>query len=97
MNENSIATEKFHVFGIWKDENPKYNREVDTTVTLELQKSGAFQYGNGTCVGWTENGYTQVYDTRYDRSLYRDGSNFHDWALNFVKERINPSLAIERI
>ena len=41
MNENSIATEKFHVFGIWKDENPKYNREVDTTVTLELQKNGS--------------------------------------------------------
>lgn len=96
--ENPIAVQKFHVYGTWKDGNPDNDHEVDTTLTLELWKSGAFQYGNGTTVVWIdESGFEQGYDTRYDKTLHRNGSNFGEWAEKFVKERVNDSLTVKRM
>ncbi len=94
--EKIIAVEKFHVFGTWSDGNPKHDYAVDTIVTLECRKSGAFQYGNGTCVGWTENGNTTVYDTRYEK-FSANAKSFRQWAPAFVRSQVCKSLQVERL
>lgn len=35
-------------------------------VTTEISKSGAFDYGNGKCGALIINGYSNVYDLRYN-------------------------------
>lgn len=59
--EKALATADFRVHG------EGWNGPFDETVHAELLKSGAFDYGNGTCMvfEWS-NGNTQSYDTRYE-------------------------------
>ncbi len=72
-----------------KDENKEYNREF----TAILQDSGAFAYGNQTAVtilwGVMTNGMlpAPVYlDTRYDRTIKRNESDFKIWVRKYFEE-----------
>lgn len=50
--------------------NVTYNHEDGRSGTVEavteIQKSGGFRYGNGKAGGLTIDGYTTVYDLRYE-------------------------------
>lgn len=56
------AEADFRVHGTGYDGNP-----YETTVHATLEKSGAFDYGNGTCMSlkWADQKMTHWYDTRY--------------------------------
>lgn len=56
------ATADFRVHGLGYDKKP-----YETTVHATLEKSGAFDYGNGTCMvfKWADSPMPHCYDTRY--------------------------------
>ena len=57
---------------------PEYNAEY----SLSRGKSGAFQYGNGTCVTFARNEKVlSVIDTRYDPLVMED---FDAWCCDFL-------------
>ena len=65
-----------------QEENKRYNR----TFVASLEKSCAFQYGNGTCViiefGRTADGHSpegKYIDTRYDRTISDNEKLFKKW------------------
>ena len=60
---------------------------------LELHKSEAFKYGNGTCVAYYDglNSEPEVYDTRYEIGIV-DG--FDEWADDFLKGILNPKCEV---
>lgn len=63
--------------------------------TLELHESGAFKYGNGTCVIMRlEGNLPEVYDTRYERGITQD---FVGWCDEFMKHRIVKTATIMRV
>ena len=61
---------------------------------VELHESGAFQYGNQTCVAHYDglNPNPTVYDTRYESGIV---SNFEKWADDFIKNWCNPKCEIK--
>ena len=70
-----------------------YNKEYDRDFTATLGESGAFQYGNGTCVdiewGKMANGRTaqNVYiDTRYDTTIKANEKDFKKWLVNYFTD-----------
>ena len=64
--------------------------ELNTTFIFKRCKSGAFAYGNGTCVLVKRaDGYSEVYDTRYDTLVISD---FTAWCENWFDNNINPEL-----
>lgn len=70
---------------------------VDETVHAELHKSGAFQYGNQTCMVLTWNarkgmGRTEVYDTRYERVTPR---TFKQYALKALQGMVMDTVKVE--
>ena len=83
-----IATEKYIV------------KVDDLTInyTMALEKSGAFSYGNGTCVG-VVNDYPGSMpigiDTRYCTGIATP-ELFHDWSLKWLKDYCRPDAVIER-
>ena len=83
-----IATEKYIV------------KVDDMTInyTMTLEKSGAFSYGNGTCVG-VVNDYPGSMpigiDTRYCTGMATP-ELFHDWSLQWLKDYCRPDAVIER-
>jgi hypothetical protein len=65
---------------------PKYN----TTYTFRRCKSGAFSYGNGTCVVVERaDGWEECYDTRYDREVMKD---FSKWCVDFMENYFRKEL-----
>lgn len=91
--ENKVLdSASFRVYG--KDE---LLGELDTKAHLKLLKSGAFDYGNGTCVvmEWEMEGtIPQLFDTRYEKGITKD---FKKWALDFIQRYIRPELTAEII
>lgn len=88
-----IATEKYLV----KVDGYEY------LYTMTLSKSGAFDYGNGTCMlvetrENKENGkrfMDQSYDTRYCTGMATP-ELFHNWSMQWLKEYCRPDAVIER-
>ena len=88
-----IATEKYLV----KVDGDEY------LYTMTLEKSGAFDYGNGTCMGVEcrenkEGGkrfMTQGYDTRYCNGMATP-ELFHNWSLEWLTNYCRPECVIER-
>lgn len=75
------------------DRKPEYN----ATWELELGESGAFKYGNGTCVVVTANGqHHDLIDTRYDSSVIKD---FSAWCDDYMSRQFDPDYGshIERL
>ena len=66
--------------------------------TLTLERSGAFDYGNGTCMtvhtDW-KGSMDQYYDTRYC-SFAPTPKAFRDWSLEWLKRTLRPECEIER-
>lgn len=59
------------------------NKKFDRDFTATLDKSGAFEYGNGTCVviefGAMQNGIIpeeKLFDTRYEKGITK---HFKEW------------------
>lgn len=72
---------------------------VNETVHAELQKSGAFQYGNQTYMVLTWNARkgmnrTEVYDTRYERVTSR---TFKQFALKVLQGMVMDTIKVEVI
>ena len=62
----------------------------------ELQKSGAFQYGNQTMMAQYEGDrLVNTYDTRYVKGCGSPEA-FHEWAFEFVKEYVRPTIKVAR-
>lgn len=91
--ENALATADFRVYGIRQDFGN--GEEIDTTVHLELHPSGAFDYGNKTCmiVKWRDS-IEQLYDTRYEKV---SAKTFKQYALKFVENHMAAGLKAEPI
>lgn len=75
-----------------EDKNKEYSREFTAT----LQDSAAFSYGNGTSIyiefGTMVNGkapYPVLLDTRYDRTIKRNESDFKIWIRKYFEENYN--------
>ena len=67
-----LATADFHLTGKGWNDHP-----VDEKVHAELAVSGAFQYGNQTCMAFFwENGNIESYDTRYERVSPKNFTEF---------------------
>lgn len=71
------------------ERNKKYDREFTAT----LQDSAAFEYGNKTSVyikfGTMANGEHAepiLLDTRYDRTIKRNETDFKKWIKKYFKE-----------
>lgn len=71
-----------------REENKCYNR----TFVASLEKSSAFQYGNGTCViidfGKSEDGrsyQSKFIDTRYDQTISDNEERFKIWLENWFE------------
>ena len=83
-----IATEK-HIVKV---------DDLTINYTMTLAKSGAFSYGNGTCVG-VENDYPGSMpisiDTRYCTGIATP-ELFHEWSLKWLKDYCRPDAVIER-
>lgn len=61
--------------------------EYDGIWELELGESGAFKYGNGTCVLVTANGkHFDYLDTRYDVGIVQ---NFAEWCEKYMNMAFN--------
>ena len=67
-----------------------YNQRV------ELHKSGAFNYGNGTAVYYYDgvNFTPQMFDTRYEHGITED---FDKWADKFIINMCNPECKINAV
>lgn len=67
----------------------KFNKpEYDATYTFVRQKSGAFAYGNQSCVIVYRNDKVQdCIDTRYDKMVMED---FTAWCEEYLKSAFNP-------
>lgn len=69
------------------------------TYTMTLEKSGCFDYGNGTCVV-VENDYpgsmTECIDTRYCTGMGTP-ELFHDWSMQWLKDYCRSDAVIERL
>jgi len=67
--------------------------------TMTLEKSGAFAYGNETCVSVSVD-YPGVWDMGID-TRYCDGCNspeaFRDWSLEWLKSECRKGCTIERV
>ena len=71
----------------------RFGKHIEDTCTMELLKSAAFQYGNGTCVGVEYgSGYDFMIDTRYERGMTED--NFANWAYKELRNRTAPEFEI---
>lgn len=90
----ALATADYRLTGTGWNETP-----IDETVHAELHKSGAFQYGNQTCMVLTWNARkgmnrTEVYDTRYERVTSR---TFKQYALKALQNMVMDTVKVEVI
>lgn len=72
-------------------------KQYDCTFEAKLTKSGAFDYGNGTCVvveyGEYPNGKKRqpdYIDTRYETSLEKTIPSFIEWLNEYFKYKFCP-------
>ena len=59
------------------------------TLTFTLHESPAFEYGNHTAVrveGW---GWSTTIDTRYDKTIHRDGTDFDKWCEAYIANQFD--------
>jgi len=71
----------------------RFGKHIDDTCTMELLKSKAFQYGNGTCVRVEYgSGYNFLIDTRYEKGMTEE--NFTNWATKELRDRTAPEFEI---
>lgn len=87
---DKIAEEKFIVT------IPEDGTVIHYTITLE--KSGAFAYGNQTCVT-VHNNYIGTADEHYDTRYVTECSTvegFREWALKHLRKNLRPDCKIER-
>ena len=63
---------------------------------LTLEKSGAFAYGNGTCMAmYVDDNFIDIFDTRYS-DFDGTAEQFHDWSLECLKSYCRKDCTIER-
>lgn len=69
---------------------------TETDVRLELVTSGAFSYGNSTCMAFYEDGkLRESFDTRYEKGC-NTPEQFHDWSFKWLKGYCRPTVKVER-
>ena len=85
--ENVIAVEKFRI--------ELYGANYDCK--MELMPSGAFHYGNQTCLLVTINDGAppRFYDTRYEAGC-SSAESFHKWSESFLRQMLDPACIITR-
>lgn len=69
---------------------------VDVTVKATLQKSGAFDYGNGTCMilEWSDRKDKDLYDTRYSKVSPK---NFTEFAKEQIEMMVLDTITVEEM
>lgn len=69
---------------------------VDETVKATLQKSGAFDYGNGTCMilEWSDRKSKDLYDTRYSKVTPK---NFSEFAKKQIEMMVLDTITVEEM
>lgn len=78
---------KSRKYNVTFEKAPEYN----AAWSLELTGSGAFKYGNGTCVVVKREGKTEeVLDTRYNKGILQD---FSAWCDDYMRTKFNPDLS----
>lgn len=90
MANEILAKEVFRTYGKTVD-----GRDYDGTVITTLRVSGAFQYGNQTCMVWEwSDGNNMSFDTRYEKV---SAKTFKAFAEKALRNYCAPSIAIECI
>lgn len=84
-----LATADFHLFGYGWNGKP-----YDGTVHAELAVSGAFQYGNQTCMSfeYSDDRPEDTFDTRYEDVT---PETFTAFAQKVLRGQVMDSIAIE--
>ena len=84
-----LATADFHLTGTGYGDVP-----VDVNVHAELLVSGAFQYGNQTCMTfeWSNNHSDESYDTRYEKVT---PDNFTEFAKSVLDSKTKDTVTVE--
>ena len=83
-----LATAKLHLTGTgWDDQ------KIDEYVNATLEVSGAFQYGNQTCMAFEwENGNVESFDTRYEHVT---PDTFAEFARRVLDDRTMKTVQVE--
>ena len=92
MDENkALATANFRVSGTGNNGKP-----YSATITATLEKSGAFAYGNGTCMilRWSDRRMSDLYDTRYSAVSPK---NFTKFAKEQIESMVLDTITVEVI
>lgn len=85
-----LATADFHLTGTGYKGVP-----IDEKVHAELSVSGAFEYGNRTCMSFEwENGNVDGYDTRYNKVSPK---TFKEFAREVLDNRTMDTVKVEII
>lgn len=84
-----LATADFHLYGYGWNGKP-----YDGTVHAELAVSGAFQYGNQTCMSfeYSDDRPDDTFDTRYENVT---PETFTEFAKKVLRRQVMDSIAIE--
>lgn len=85
------ATADYRLSGTGYDDQP-----YETTVHATLEKSGAFDYGNGTCMSlkWADEPRAHWFDTRYCKV---SAKNFTEFAKEEIEARVLDTITVEVI
>ena len=84
---NIIASESFIL---------TYESGKQKKAQLDLIPSSSFTYGNRTgMLMQIEGEQEQFFDTRYEKGC-NSPEAFHEWSLAFLRDRIRPTIKIER-
>ena len=82
-----IATEKFKL---------TFENGNEKEAVLILSESGAFAYGNQTCMELQIDGeFQDSFDTRYEVGC-NSPESFHEWSLKFMRSYIRKTTKVER-
>ena len=91
IEKGALATATFKVTGKREFDG----EEIDTKVTLELHDSGAFDYGNETCMLMQfEGSDVHCFDTRYEKVTV---DTFTEYAEEFINNYIAKGYKAELI
>ena len=91
MIEKALAQAHFKVYG------EGWDGPVDTECHLYLLESGAFAYGNQTCMvmQWdVKEWQDQTFDTRYEKVSVK---TFKEYAYKFLSDYVKDTLTVEAI
>lgn len=91
-----MAKEQPMAKAVFKVGGEGHNGHYEATVTATLEKSGAFAYGNGTCMvfEWSDRKQPDLFDTRY---CSVSSKNFTEFAKAELRARLLDSIEIETI